>query len=399
MIAGAKYIDSNMVGLVYTFNTLPSFMVKLTGPYWFHLVSYKFRMVLMTIAMASSFITVASGYIAGNVWIMLFGIAIGSFQSGLGEASFLALAAFYDGRVALTAWSSGTGFAGIFGYAWVVFFTVGLNSSFATALYFALTLAGCFALNCFCLLTLPELDREKNPGTSMLGQQQSRGVDRSPHPSSMNGSSMVLSPLADNFKIEASPNADERESDHETYDKTSSMTPKQRLAATWNLWPYMIPLFVVYFAEYTMQSGVWSAFGCPVSSQGARNRFYEYANWCYQAGVLVSRSSGTLWKAEVHHLWVMPTLQVLILLLFLLDAYYLWWDSWSILTVCFVVGLLGGAVYVNGFSLISENVPEDVREFSLSTASIADSCGIISSTLISIAIQQSIYNYHDINDD
>ena len=61
--------------------------------------------------------------------------------------------------------------------------------------------------------------------------------------------------------------------------------------------------------------------------------------------------------------------------------------------------LVSGAVYVNGFSLISEKVKEEVREFSLSTASIADSCGIVASTLISIAIQKSIYDYHDISDD
>ena len=40
--------------------------------------------------------------------------------AGVGEASFLALSSFYKpSRKVLTAWSSGTGFAGIFGYAWV----------------------------------------------------------------------------------------------------------------------------------------------------------------------------------------------------------------------------------------------------------------------------------------
>jgi CLN3 protein len=36
-------------------------------------------------------------------------------QSALGEASFLSLAARYDSGWALTMWSSGTGFAGVFG--------------------------------------------------------------------------------------------------------------------------------------------------------------------------------------------------------------------------------------------------------------------------------------------
>lgn len=27
------------------------------------------------------------------------------------------------------------------------------------------------------------------------------------------------------------------------------------------LWPYMVPLALVYFAEYAMQSGAWTAIG------------------------------------------------------------------------------------------------------------------------------------------
>lgn len=347
-------------------------------------------MMLMTLTMASSFITVASGYIAGSVGLMLVGIAIGSFQSGLGEASFLALAAFYDGRLALTAWSSGTGFAGIFGFAWVVFFTEGLKLNFSIALYFALILTGLFAGNCFILLKLPELDREQEDNV----HREDNCSDTDP--------SMVMSPIAEKFEVGSSSIATDKDEepgeDTEEY-KTSTMTLKERIDATLALWPYMIPLFVVYFAEYLMQSGVWSAFGFPITSTSARNKFYQFSNWTYQAGVLCSRSSGMIWKADIRHLWIMPVMQVAILLFFLLDAYYLWWNDWSILIVCFVVGLLGGAVYVNGFSLISEKVKEELREFSLSAASIADSCGIVASTLISIAIQKSIYDYHDISDD
>lgn len=38
----------------------------------------------------------------------------------------------------------------------------------------------------------------------------------------------------------------------------------------------------VYFAEYAMQSGVWSAIGFPMDSEDARKRFYTFANWTYQ---------------------------------------------------------------------------------------------------------------------
>jgi battenin len=108
-----------MVGLIYVCNVVPSFMVKLSGPYWFHYVPYNYRMVIASSLMALSFITVAIGGSIDSLGLQLFGVILGSVQSGFGEASFLALTAFYDSRIALTAWSSGTGFAGVFGYGWV----------------------------------------------------------------------------------------------------------------------------------------------------------------------------------------------------------------------------------------------------------------------------------------
>ena len=73
-------------------------------------------MAILAITMCICFILVGIGSMHDLLWLQLLGIIMGSFQSGFGEASFLALAAFYDSRVALTAWSSGTGLAGIFGY-------------------------------------------------------------------------------------------------------------------------------------------------------------------------------------------------------------------------------------------------------------------------------------------
>lgn len=54
----------------------------------------------------------------------LFGVALGSLGGGMGEASLLALAGKLDDDHGglITAFSSGTGLAGVFGFAWHVFF-------------------------------------------------------------------------------------------------------------------------------------------------------------------------------------------------------------------------------------------------------------------------------------
>lgn len=85
MIAGAKHISPSAVGLVYTANILPSFLVKLTGPYWFHFVPYKTRIYVAAVLMALSFLAVTLGQILdNNLALQLFGIVLGSVQSGFG---------------------------------------------------------------------------------------------------------------------------------------------------------------------------------------------------------------------------------------------------------------------------------------------------------------------------
>lgn len=48
----------------------------------------------------------------------------------------------------------------------------------------------------------------------------------------------------------------------------ANMSFMQRLRAVRSLWPYMVPLFVVYFAEYAMQSGTWTAIGKALQELG-----------------------------------------------------------------------------------------------------------------------------------
>ena len=64
--------------------------------------------------------------------------------------------------------------------------------------------------------------------------------------------------------------------------------------------------------------------------------------------------------------------------------------------VCFIIaftarkdhaGLLGGAVYVNAFTLISHQVDPALREFSLAAASLGDSLGIACADIAGILIQ------------
>ncbi|KAF6259405.1 hypothetical protein COO60DRAFT_1626075 [Scenedesmus sp. NREL 46B-D3] len=132
MIAGANEIAASAVGLVYLFAIGPTIVVKLTAPYWFHLVGYTTRFWVAAALMSCSFIIVGCSKSMTQqqaslqaAWLVfwhpaklaesesdLLGVGLVAVQGGLGEASALGLCSLYPNQLALTAWSSGTGFAG-----------------------------------------------------------------------------------------------------------------------------------------------------------------------------------------------------------------------------------------------------------------------------------------------
>jgi len=177
------------------------------------------------------------------------------------------------------------------------------------------------------------------------------------------------------------------------------MTFWQRTHFTMTLWPYIIPLFVVYATEYSLQAGTWTAIGFPVSSVQARDEFYEYSNWMYQWGVFVSRSSGVLGTVSMGWLWFMPLLQGINVFIFaLVAAYHVWYSYGQLLPLCFGVGLLGGGVYVHGYKRICAdyNQRTDQREFALAATSVAESVGIVCADFLGLFIQACLYRTNGI---
>ena len=96
-------------------------------------------------------------------------------------------------------------------------------------------------------------------------------------------------------------------------------------------------------------------------------------------------------------LWLMPFLQTVNLVTFYLFAtYHFWYDS-SLLVLCFYVGLLGGSVYVHGYTRITKDLPVSVREMALATASVADSFGILLADISGLFIQSCLYRSNGID--
>lgn len=371
MIAGAQEIAAGGVAIVYFFDIFPALIIKLSGPYWFQLVSYRQRTIVGALWMSTSFLVVAYG--KHSLWLQLLGVAFSGLQSGMMEASFLAMAAFYASPVrCLTCWSSGTGLAGVGGYAWVAVLHIWGTLSFETTLQ----LATIFPI-LYVLVFMFVLDRSKLPPA------------RSCH----------YMPLAERVQAKS----DEATKEHTDCNRLNTEAPihdgstmrfEDKLRFILTLGPYIVPLTTVYFAEYTMQTGVWSAIGFPVEDEEARASFYAAAGLTYQAGVFLSRSSGVFFQATRPILYLMPVLQVLLLGFFTLIAVTHWWYNWSLLAVCFFVGLLGGGVYVNAYTLLSKEICSSHVELALGAASVGDTVGVMFADCVGLFLQGCLYSYN-----
>lgn len=280
MVASAKSISEGGTALVFLSNSLPSLMVKLSAPYWFDRVSYDKRMMMACALMIAAFGIVASfasvDHSKRSLYMQLLGCVFVSIQCGMGEASLLALAGKFDiGREknpCLTAFSSGTGLAGVFGFTWNFVWMDWLGLPLNFTLYLGIVLAILYyGLYYKCV-------RDFRPPV-VVSVNLVEGV----HEGEFGADSFEPCASLNNTDIDCRdiPVAEEFEDEEDEPNAATSeiMTSLQRFFAVLQLWPYMIPLFVVYAAEYSLQAGTWTAIGFPVDNETARDQFYEYSNW------------------------------------------------------------------------------------------------------------------------
>jgi len=208
MIASAKSVLPADVALVYVCSSLPSFLLRLSAPYWFDKVTYRARVLAMIVLMPLGYTVVAAAQ--GSPMVQLLGVLSISAQQGLGECSALALCSRFSHR-SLTMWSSGTGLAGLFGYAWVLLLNQALGFGISTVLLLANGLTIGFLAACMSL-------------------SRPRSVVETTEPAGANGLAVGSSDDGEVVR--------------------TSLTAAERLQLTLRLWPWMVPLVVVFMGKF-----------------------------------------------------------------------------------------------------------------------------------------------------
>ncbi|KAL3445120.1 CLN3 protein-domain-containing protein [Aspergillus insuetus] len=364
-------------GVVLLADVLPSFGTKLVAPYFIHAVPYSARIVICVVLSALGMLVVAlsPAYVdGGTIASKIAGIVLASLSSGLGELSFVGLTHFY-GPFSLAAWGSGTGAAGLVGAGAYALATTSLGLKVKTTLLTSAFLPAFLAISFF--LVLPRSPIQS--GYRCLGNSEGH-ADENAHDDDgyeeregLLGSSMHSS-------------------------RSLKSTPASRLGwhsvkanfqrARGLFFPFMLPLLLVYIAEYTINQGVSPTLLFPLKETPFEHfrAFYPAYNAIYQVGVFISRSSTPFFR--IHHLYLPSFLQIINLVVLTLHSLFDFIPNvYIIFIIIFWEGLLGGLVYVNTFAEIGDRVPREDREFSLGATTVSDSGGICIAGFLGMAFE------------
>ena len=257
---------------------------------------YRIRVVGSILFSFASFLLVALTSVEA---LILLGVVCASISSGFGEIVFLSLTSRYH-KSAVSAWSSGTGAAGVGGA--VVYAVLKTFLSVKVTLLLQLFVPVLIFFTYFLILGPAD---SKATGTWGCGSSRKTNLVQGGGGTSDNDVSPLLN--------------DEDQDELIVNDTPLSLKEKIRGHELWShvryiprLFRYMLPLFLVYSAEYTINQGLFELLYSPNTHLGHlcldQQAQYRWLQVMYQVGVLVSRSSVSV--VHIRHFWVFTFLQV-----------------------------------------------------------------------------------------
>ena len=257
-------------------------------------------MLSVTLFSTASFLLVALSSVEA---VVLVGVVCASICSGFGEAVFLSLTAHYH-KSTVTAWSSGTGAAGVAGaliYAFLKSF-LSPKVTLLIQIYIPVLLLVAYLL----ILGRPSTPPKTHDDVYSSGEDESQVSPK------------LRSQVTESAPLIQSKSA--KSSSHQGLCPASIKLFNQEEVALWwshvkyvpHLFQYMLPLVVVYFAEYSINQGFFELLYNSNTHIGGycldQRTQYRWLQVVYQFGVLISRSSVSV--VYIRHFWIFSILQV-----------------------------------------------------------------------------------------
>ncbi|BFZ04039.1 hypothetical protein BsWGS_07078 [Bradybaena similaris] len=394
--------EKNLVGAVFGANVALSVFVKSLNTFLLLKVSYSLRIIVNGCVMLAGLFGIAYAF---NFGFAIACIAVIGSTAAFGENVTLGFLLAFPASM-VNAWSSGTGMAGVLGSSLYVIFgcVVGsgqgqmdkLHSLTKYAFLLTTPVVVVYWLAFFVLIrrpgggpglqiVVPEPTTGPSPGGSTENKEQPSAHDNSEGAEILNhddvniqGSSdgTTRNKLSETTKLLSHMVGPAGSGDGTTSSKPSETVCRRVIRCLRLVLWLAINLSAVYMFEYVAQACAAKVrpskeynVGCP--------ELYASLQLCYQAGVFVSRSSVQLFtirRVEILTIW-----QLVNMVLWIVDDHYKFLPVAALPALMIVVGLLGGASYVNIFYLIlhGEGFPHEDRELCVNLTCLFITLGIV----------------------
>lgn len=319
-----------------------------------------------------------------SVAAKLAGIILANISSAAGEVNFLSLTHFY-GPFSLASWGSGTGGAGLIGAGAYALATTALGISVRMTLLTSALLPIVMLLSFFTLLPRGPLKNARRKEISHQGLAHGMEEEEEDNEETTG----LLDQPSNDSTTSAYPISNKSALQKYLHDLRAKLLRARTLVT-----PYMLPLFLVYLAEYTINQGVAPTLLFPLNETPFRHyrAFYSTYGALYQLGVFISRSSLALFR--IRTLYIPSFLQVGNLVVLTLQALFFFLPNvYFVFAIVFWEGLLGGLVYVSTYAAVREEVEEEEREFSLGAVSVSDSAGICLAGFLGVGLEKGLCSW------
>ncbi|KAM9994699.1 hypothetical protein ACTFIY_000897 [Dictyostelium cf. discoideum] len=358
----AYFHNSKNIGIILWANIAFGLVSRLVNTFLIESVNPKLKIVVNCLFMSIGLIGVAlSVYV--NFGFCIAAIAFVGIASSFGESVILSYMKKFPAEL-VNGWSSGTGIAGVCGSLfYIAMVAAGLSNS--TIFYMMLPTVVVYFLLFFFGLKVPNhLDCTDNNGNNN-NNNNSKYTEKQ----SLVKKDQLIEDIDNNNNDDGGAEV-----------APPGETKKQRYIRCARLvWFNAINLALVYFFEYVASVG-----GADLAlKKDPNNDNFFIANafaifsFCYQLGVLISRSS--LQFVKIKHIGVITILQGINMVFWIIQAKYKMVTSvWVLFILMIYCGLLGGASYVNVFYLIlhQKNIPNEDRELCINYAALLVTVGI-----------------------
>ena len=180
----------------------------------------------------------------------------------------------------------------------------------------------------------------------------------------------------------------------------NSLTWKEKFSVAKQILPYIIYLFLTYFAEYLSNQAIITTIAFSNASFSPRDH-YQYYIVCYQVGKFLGRShifflsctcSKVIPYVRVKKTWILALIEMGHLLFFVFASWFRFVPHVSIILIlCVTEGFVAGSMYVNSAHTVSEVISESKqREFALGLLTIGNGLGKLSAGFLGLHVEPQL---------